>query len=443
MPTKKSSETHLAQLSLLASMPIFLLLIGVMIYANISIYLILLTALIGSVAIVYVFTKIQQISAFQFRSLSNLLDAMNQGDYSLRASSVKGDLARNELVNAINSLAKRLNSQRIESIENQLLLRIVIDHIDVAIIALSDENELVFTNPAANNLLQLPTSLQTNNLTQKLASFDSLVSGQSQVMRLTFAEHPVKYNVHVESFRYAGQQQKLLFLTDVSSLLREEERNAWQSLVRVISHEINNSLAPIASISQTLKRTIAKQQNVSQQDKNLIEGLGVISQRANNLRDFVNSYRQITKLPEPKKTITSISSIVSKVIPLFQTNKILLGASPEVSLSLDPILIEQVLINLIKNALESMQNEESGEQVLVFWELHNQYLKLSIDDKGVGFGNYDNLFVPFYTTKKQGSGIGLVLCQQIIEAHEGQLTLSNKTDQAGCLACIELPLVSN
>jgi nitrogen fixation/metabolism regulation signal transduction histidine kinase len=443
MQTKKSSEAQLAQLSLLASLPVFSLLIWVMIYAKISVYLILLTVLLATVIIVYSYLKIQQISAFQFRSLSHLLDAMNQGEYSLRASSVNGDNARNELVNAINNLAKRLNKQRLESIENQLLLRTVIDHIDVAIIAVNDENELILSNPAANKLLQLPTSSPSNDLSQQLSTFDSIVSGQSKVMKLTFADHPAKYNVHVESFRYAGQQQKLLFITDVSLLLRTQERNAWQSLVRVISHEINNSLAPIASISETLKRGLAKQQNTSQDSNNLLEGLQVISQRANNLKDFVSSYRQISTLPEPKKNITSITALVEKVIPLFQSNKILVGSSPEVSLTLDPILIEQVLINLIKNALESMQNEPTDARVLISWQIHHQNLKLTIDDKGVGIGNYENLFVPFYTTKKQGSGIGLVLCQQIIEAHDGQLTLTNKADQPGCLACIELPLISN
>jgi nitrogen fixation/metabolism regulation signal transduction histidine kinase len=443
MQTKKSSEAQLAQLSLLASLPVFSLLIWVMIYAKISVYLILLTVLLATVIIVYSYLKIQQISAFQFRSLSHLLDAMNQGEYSLRASSVNGDNARNELVNAINNLAKRLNKQRLESIENQLLLRTVIDHIDVAIIAVNDENELILSNPAANKLLQLPTSSPSNDLSQQLSTFDSIVSGQSKVMKLTFADHPAKYNVHVESFRYAGQQQKLLFITDVSLLLRTQERNAWQSLVRVISHEINNSLAPIASISETLKRGLAKQQNTSQDSNNLLEGLQVISQRANNLKDFVSSYRQISTLPEPKKNITSITALVEKVIPLFQSNKILVGSSPEVSLTLDPILIEQVLINLIKNALESMQNEPTDARVLISWQIHHQNLKLTIDDKGVGSGNYENLFVPFYTTKKQGSGIGLVLCQQIIEAHDGQLTLTNKADQPGCLACIELPLISN
>ncbi|PKG98481.1 PAS domain-containing sensor histidine kinase [Paraglaciecola sp. MB-3u-78] len=443
MQTKKSSEAKLAQLALLASLPVFSLLIWVMIYAKISVYLILLTVLLATVTIIYAYIKIQQISAFQFRSLSNLLDAMNQGDYSLRASSVNGDNARNELVNSINNLAKRLNRQRLESIENQLLLRTVIDHIDVAIIAVNDNNELILSNPAANKLLRIPTSSHTNNLSQQLSSFDSLVSGQSKVMKLTFAEHPAKYNVHVEAFRYAGQQQKLLFITDVSLLLRTEERNAWQSLVRVISHEINNSLAPIASISETLKRALAKQQNTNQDSSNLREGLQVISQRANNLKDFVSSYKQITTLPEPQKNVISIATLVEKVIPLFQTDKIWVGSSPEVSLCLDPILIEQVLINLIKNALESMQKAPADAQVLIFWQLHHQNLKLTIDDKGVGIDNYDNLFVPFYTTKKQGSGIGLVLCQQILEAHDGRLTLTNKADQSGCLACIELPLISN
>jgi C4-dicarboxylate-specific signal transduction histidine kinase len=190
-------------------------------------------------------------------------------------------------------------------------------------------------------------------------------------------------------------------------------------------------------------RYAGQQQNTNQNSSNLLEGLQVISQRANNLKDFVNSYRQITILPEPKKNITSITVLVKRVIPLFQSNKILVGSSPEVSLSLDPILIEQVLINLIKNALESMQNAPADAQVLIFWQRHRQNLKLTIDDKGSGIDNYDNLFVPFYTTKKKGSGIGLVLNQQILEAHDGRLTLTNKAEKRGCLACIELPLISS
>ena len=204
---KKSFEAQLTQLSLLASLPIFILLIWVMIYTNISVYLILLTTLLGSLVIAYSHNKIHQKSSYQFRSLSNLLEAMVQGDYSLRSRHSEGDKALNELVDSINSLAIRLNKQRIESIESQLLLKTVINHIDVAIIALNEKSEMVLTNPAANALLQLPdepSDKTSNDSFKQLAQVETIISGQSQVMPLTFAGQQGKFNVHVEEYRDKG-----------------------------------------------------------------------------------------------------------------------------------------------------------------------------------------------------------------------------------------------
>lgn len=440
---KKSFEAQLTQLSLFASLPIFILLIWVMIYAKISIYLILLTALLGSLVLAYCHNKIHQKSSYQFRSLSNLLDAMVQGDYSLRSRHSEGDKALNELVDSINSLAVRLNKQRIESIESQLLLKTVINHIDVAIIALNENSEMVLTNPAANALLQLSdesSDITFNDSFKQLAQVDNIVSGQSQVMPLTFAGQQGKFNVHVEEYRDKGKQQKLLFITDVSTMLRSEERNAWQALVRVISHEINNSLSPIASISQSLKRLLTRQEEVAEHKDYLIEGLTVVAQRTNNLANFVNSYKQIASLPEPKKQITSISSLVNKISGLYQSQHIEIQTSVDVCLLIDAVQIEQVLINLVKNAAEAIKNSGAEGKVTISWQQQGKVFKLAIKDDGTGVSNPDNLFVPFYTTKAQGSGIGLVLCRQIIEAHGGKLTLANRTESRGCIAIIELTI---
>ena len=440
---KKSFEAQLTQLSLFSSLPIFILLIWVMIYAKISIYLILLTALLGSLVLVYCHNKIHQKSSYQFRSLSNLLDAMVQGDYSLRSRHSEGDKALNELVDSINSLAVRLNKQRIESIESQLLLKTVINHIDVAIIALNENSEMVLTNPAANALLQLSddsSDIIFNDSFKQLAQVDNIVSGQSQVMPLTFAGQQGKFNVHVEEYRDKGKQQKLLFITDVSTMLRSEERNAWQALVRVISHEINNSLSPISSISQSLKRLLTRQEDIAEHKDYLIEGLTVVAQRTNNLANFVNSYKQIASLPEPKKQMASIASLVGKVSGLYQSQHIEIQTNVDVSLSIDAVQIEQVLINLVKNAVEAIKNSGTDGKITISWQQQGRVFKLAIIDDGTGVSNPDNLFVPFYTTKTQGSGIGLVLCRQIIEAHGGKLTLSNRTESKGCIAVIELVL---
>jgi len=440
MKNKVSFEKQLTQLSLIACLPVFFLLIFMMIYAEISTPLVLLTILLCSIVIIYCHTKIHQISAYQFRSICNLLDAMIQGDYSLRARTSEGDTALNELVDSVNSLAQRLTKQRTESVESQFLLQTVIKHIDVATIALNDNNEFAFINPAAESLLGLTVNTKEITSSDQLEQLKHLERGNSKVMNLTFNKQQGKFNVHMEEFREAGKQHKLLFLTDVSRLLRVEERNAWQSLVRVISHEINNSLAPIASISETLKRMMSKQQNIEMHKENLVDGLSIIAQRANNLTNFVNSYKQIAQLPEPKKSKTNIRELINKVIALYQNNNIHIISSDDVSLLIDPVQIEQVLINLIKNAIESVNVTKNDGNIEISWKLEQRKFQLFISDQGAGISNESNLFVPFYTTKKQGSGIGLVLCRQILEVHNGQLSLKNKTNETGCLATIDLPI---
>lgn len=438
---KTPFETQLTRLSLLGSLPLFILLLWVMIYANISIYLVLLTGLLAGILLGYCNRKIHQKSAYQFRSLSNLLDAMVQEDYSLRARTSDGDEALNELVDSINSLAIRLNKQRIESVESQLLLETVINHIDVAIIALNDNNEMVLTNPASKALLmQLNSHSQSSfdQFIEQLVLSEAITSGQSKIMPLSFDDQQRKYHVHLEEYREQGKQQKLLFITDVSNMLRSEERKAWQALVRVISHEINNSLAPITSISQSLHRLISKQEDINTHKEHLIEGISVIAQRSGNLRDFVNSYKQIASLPEPKKQSTSIVDLVSKVAALYKQENIDIETSTDVDLFIDAVQFEQVLINLIKNAVEAIKNKGSDGRVVVNWQQQDQLFKLAIIDDGTGVSNPENLFVPFYTTKQKGSGIGLVLCRQIIDAHGGHLMLTNRDNKNGCIASIEL-----
>lgn len=425
-------------MSLISSVPPLLFLLWVMVYAEISIWLILLSSLIASIVVVYVSHRIYHKLAFQFRSLANLLDAMIQGDYSMRARFQDGG-ALGELVVSINGLAQRLSQQRSESVESQLLLQTVIEHIDVAIIALTGENQISFYNPAAKKLLLLDRSDSSSKLLSQLAFVQSFSSGHHQVVELSLGLQQGRFNVHVEEFRESGVQHKLLFITDVRTLLRREERKAWQSLVRVISHEINNSLSPIASISQTLSRMIRRQSTDTEVGNDLIEGLTIISERADGLRRFVDSYKQLAKLPEPQKKFVSINKLMEKVRVLFKNQKIDIDSGNNVELFIDPVQFEQALINLIKNAVEAMTQVNSSGVISIKWQEKELFFRLTICDQGGGIGNPDNLFVPFYSTKKHGSGIGLILCRQIIEAHNGHLSVANRTDAPGCCATIEIP----
>jgi len=440
MQKRRPFESQLMILSLIASVPSLLLLLWVMVYAEISIYLILLTCLIGSLLVAYTNSQIHKKSAYQFRSLSNLLEAMIQGDYSLRARADESDGALDELVDSINGLAKRLSQQRIVSVESQLLLRTVIDHIDVAIVALNHNNQISFLNPAAEKLLQHDMAKDKSKLLPQLEFAQFLASGSHQVIELSLGGQQGKFNIHIEEYRASGKQHKLLFITDVRTLLRSEERKAWQSLVRVISHEINNSLTPIASLSQTMSRMIAKQGYNQATEDDLTEGLTIIGERANGLGQFVSSYKQLAKLPEPEKKYCSINALIRKVAGLFDAPFVNIKSDTDVQLEIDPIQFEQVLINLLKNAAESMQKVEPEGEIGIHWEVSPHYFKLSICDNGGGITNPDNLFVPFYSTKQNGSGIGLVLCRQVIEAHNGQLIIKNKTNSPGCCAIIEIPM---
>lgn len=438
MRPKRPLEQQMMQLALLASVPVLLILLWTMIYADISTWLILLT-LLGSVGLIgYPAYLIHHTLVYQLRGLGNLVNSMAQGDYSLRARHIDDSSATSELLQAINALADRLHHQRWESVESQLLLRTVIEHIDVAILALNESGELRLLNPAARQLLNTDNEKKLPPLQQQLSFLQAFRSGEHQVVELALGHQLGRFNVHVEEFREAGRQHKLLFITDVQMLLRREESKAWQSLVRVISHEINNSLSPIASISQTLARML-QQQDYTVIHEELTSGLNIIATRAVGLGQFVESYKQLAKLPEPRKQPVALTALINKVRGLFKESNIDIEAAADVVIDVDPLQLEQVLINLLKNAVEAMTQTQSGASIKIAWSKQGNVLQLTVCDEGCGITNSENLFVPFYSTKKHGTGIGLVLCRQIIEAHDGRIHITNRKQKQGCCATIELP----
>ena len=440
MQIKIPLEQQLVRLALCTSVPLLLILLWTMVYGGISIWLILLTLLVSGGLISYTAYLIHRKLTYQFRSVSNLVSTMAHGDYSLRARRANGSGAVNELTLAVNTLAERLSHQRWESIESQLLLQTIIEHIDVAILALNESGELRLLNPAARTLLNTENNDATSSLQGQLSFLQTFTSGEHQVVELSFGHQQGRFNIHVEEFREAGKQHKLLFITDVRRLLRREENKAWQSLVRVISHEINNSLSPIASLSQTLMRLIQKQPEHIAGREDLLAGLNIISERATGLGQFIDSYKQLAKLPEPQKQPTSIFSMINKVCALLKETTIEIETADDVIIDIDPLQMEQVMINLLKNAVEAMAHTNPRGRIYIAWTVKEAMFQLTLCDEGCGISNLDNMFVPFYSTKKHGTGIGLVLCRQIIEAHDGRITITNQTNAPGCCVRIELPL---
>ncbi|MFT4927268.1 MAG: two-component system nitrogen regulation sensor histidine kinase NtrY [Phenylobacterium sp.] len=450
-------ERKLLLLSLISSLPCAVALIILMFNSELSVYLTIMAAIILAIVIAYCTYSISSKTDYLFRTLSNLLEAMATGDYSLKGRNELTTSALGDLVKQINTLSDTLANQRLEVKEHQLLLAKIIRQIDVAIIAIDGHQHISLANPAAAKLFNLNVEQLTgmDSATLALPDFiDSLTtapesSPEAKVIQWSFPLRSGKFSVYRDQYIEGGQSHQLLFITDVRDLLRREERKTWQNLIRVLSHEINNSLTPISSLSQTLKRMVehsdgfnnnsnGDDNNNSEDKSDLQDGLHIIHERANSLRTFIDSYRQLSRLPEPDKQVVNISGLIHNVISFYEHREIVLNCPVQLQATLDPVQFEQLLINLIKNADEAMTSPQ-GEITIDCAINSNDNLVIKIKDQGSGLNNPDNLFVPFYTTKAKGSGIGLVLARQIVEAHQGDLLLANRVDSPGCEVIVQVP----
>jgi nitrogen fixation/metabolism regulation signal transduction histidine kinase len=239
------------------------------------------------------------------------------------------------------------------------------------------------------------------------------------------------------TFREQGVPHQLVVLTDLSRTLREEERQAWQRLLRVLGHELNNSLAPIKSIAGSMETLLGREPKPPDWSEDMKRGLAVISARAAALNRFMEAYTRIARLPPPKLRPVEIRKTVERIASLETRLPIQVRPGPDLTLAADGDQLDQLLINLVRNAVEAALETQGG--VRLAWEKSGTKLLVTIEDDGPGLSNTANLFVPFFTTKQGGSGIGLVLCRQIAEAHGGSLALENRKDGRGCLARLILP----
>ncbi|BBN83880.1 hypothetical protein PA25_38650 [Pseudoalteromonas sp. A25] len=441
MPKHTPYEKQLSIIYLATALPLLLILIITMLYNQVSVWLVALCALLGSIVITWSSIRIKQKVVYQLRTQTNLIEALAQGDYTLRARVGRHEEELTPLFNAINRLAQRLSTQRWQSAESQQLVQTVLEHIDVAILAIDEKQQIALFNRAAKKLFSLNTNNLPNALPKELLVVNELSEGQSKVIELPIALQTKRYNLHVAQYLSDGKTYKLVFITDVHSLLRSEERHAWQRLIKVMSHEINNSLSPIASIAQTLTKIINKQADLALKSS-IAENLTFIHKRASDLGNFIESYHQLARLPEPKCQAHSLKKLISNCQKPFNDCVFNIIKKDDVYLHIDASQFEQLLINLFKNAREACEQLNQACHIDIDWQINAEQIRVNIYDNGTGINNSDNLFVPFYSTKQQGSGIGLVLCQQIAEAHHGRLSLHNRTGQAGCCAQLDLPYTS-
>jgi nitrogen fixation/metabolism regulation signal transduction histidine kinase len=384
--------------------------------------------------------------AFSLQTLSNLLAAMREEDFSVRARGARRDDAMGEVMIEVNSLSETLREQRLGALEATALLRTVMEEIDVAIFTFDNENKLRLVNRAGERLLARPVERLLGFTAGELGLGASLEGEPVRTMELTFPGGSGRWGMRRGSFRQAGLPHHLLVLSDLSRALRDEERQAWQRLIRVMGHELNNSLAPIQSVAQSLESGLNSLRNEGddvQPEVNralmddMQQGFGIIRSRTEALGRFMAAYSRLARLPAPKLAPVSVKDWISRVTKLETRVKLNIDEGPELTISGDADQLEQLLINLLHNAADAVL--ECGTQASVGWSTQDSQLDVWVMDDGPGIQNTANVFVPFFTTKPGGTGIGLALSRQIAEAHGGTLTLENRRGRRGCEARLRLP----
>ncbi|HKB92950.1 MAG TPA: ATP-binding protein [Gaiellaceae bacterium] len=347
--------------------------------------------------------------------------------------------ALGELVIEANSLAAALRNQRLSAMEATSLLRAVMAEIDVAILVFDPAGKLRLANRAAERLLALPAERMVGAAAAALGLGDCLEGESARTVERDFPGGSGRFAVRRATVREGGVPHQLLVVANLSSALREEERLAWQRLIRVLGHELNNSLAPIKSIAGSLARRVGQPELGAEARGDLVRGLAVIEERADSLARFMEGYSRLARLPAPRRRPIDLPRFAATVAALEKRVPVVVAGGPDLELQADPDQLQQLLINLLANAAEASLESEGAVELA--WRRDVDEVVVTIADRGPGLANAANLFVPFFTTKPKGSGIGLVLCRQIAEAHGGSLRLVNREQGPGCLAELRLPVV--
>jgi nitrogen fixation/metabolism regulation signal transduction histidine kinase len=371
------------------------------------------------------------------QTLSNLLAALREGDYSIRARGARGDSALGEVLLEVNSLGETLRQQRLGAFEATALLRTIMSEIDVAIFTFDPERRLRLINRAGETLLGKPMDKLLGKTAQELGLHPCFSADDDEPLTLNFPGASARWGIRRSTFREQGLPHELLVLTDLSRTLREEERRAWQRLVRVLGHEMNNSLAPIKSLAASLESLLRRDPLPLDWKDDASSGLGSIASRAESLSRFLQAYTRLTKLPPPQKQDVDLAQLIQRVVDLEPRLKVQILPSSKTVIRADAAQIEQALINLVHNAVDAAL--ETDGTVTLGWREKGSSVEIFVEDEGPGIMNPTNLFVPFFTTKPDGSGIGLPLSQQIAEAHDGTLVLMNRGDRQGARAVLRLP----
>ncbi len=381
---------------------------------------------------------LRQRVAQPLRSLANMLEALREGDYTMRGRNIDPEDAMGEVMVEVNTLSRTLHDQRLEALEAGALLQKVIADVDIAVFGFDSLLRLRLVNRTGETLLGSTADELRGRGAAELGLRAMLDEASGRIVSHVFPGGSGRWEIRRRSFREGGRPHELLVISDLTRALRDEERQAWQRLVRVIGHELNSSLAPIKSMAGTLRKLTLRNPLPDDWRGDTQGGLTIIHDRAESLERFMGAYARLARLPPPTRRDAEFGALVRRVASLLR-HRIDLEPGPPVHLSIDADQIEQVLINLMRNAVEAAG--ETGT-VTVRWRSEAGELTAEIEDDGPGLARTDNLWVPFFTTKPGGTGIGLALSREIVENHGGRISLENRSGVRGCVARVVLAVAA-
>ncbi len=375
---------------------------------------------------------------YPLRSISNLAGALREGDYSLRASGASREDVLGEVLRELNALGDFLRSQRLGEMEARVLLQRLMDEIDIAAFVFDRNDVLRSVNHRGTRLLRRKEGQILGRPALEMGLAACLKGDTPRIIDVSLPGASGRWELRRGAFRQEGAQHTLLILSDLTRALHAEEREAWKRLIQILRHEMNNTLAPISSIGESLKSLLAREPRPADWEQDLREGLEIVTERSEALHRFIQSYSQLTRLPAPVCGPINVGEWVKRAAGLESRLAITVQPGPDVTIQADGDLLDQLLINLVRNAADAAL--EAGKEVVVGWDVSDDLLQVWVEDNGPGLADHANLFVPFYTSKPHGAGIGLALSRQIAEAHAGNIALKNRQDGPGCRALVSLPL---
>jgi two-component system, NtrC family, nitrogen regulation sensor histidine kinase NtrY len=374
------------------------------------------------------------------RKLTAFLQSLKQSDFSVTFSENEksNDYDLHQAFNQLNDTFRNLRSEK----ESQhQLLQVVVEHAAVPLVCFEEGNDEVYLiNNAAKNLFQIPFLQKVDSLWRVDRSLPDFLKevqdGEKSSFRIVQRGTAIHLSVTSRHLKFKDKNLKLIALSDVSSELAAKEAEAWQKLLRVLTHEISNSAIPLSTLSSYIFEMVSKSESedrrlTNEERTDMLDSLRTIDQRSKSLKEFVHSFRSVNQIPEPVLNKIPVGEILSEVTHLFtpelnKQNIILHSEDGHGSHSIyaDKNLTMQVLINLMKNAIESMSNYKEGKDIRIeVGKDGSRYVNINISDSGCGIAaeDIDQIFVPFYSTKKGGSGIGLSISQQIMQKQKGNI----------------------